>query len=63
MITFKGVVLTLVGTAWAFFWVFIFASITDHSFYDNTGLVQVIVFFVMLLGIVPFGLGISRLTE
>jgi hypothetical protein len=63
MSTFKGVVLALVGTAWAFFWVFIFGSITDHFFYDETRLVQAIVFFVMLLGIVPFSFGISRLTK
>jgi hypothetical protein len=62
MKTFKGVVLILVGTAWALLWLFIFASIVDHPFYDTieTRIMQAALFFVMLLGMVPVGFGINQ---
>jgi hypothetical protein len=73
MNAFKGIVLVLVGIAWALAWLTIFTSIPDLptdpplvaqnlvSLPSDTRLTQATLFFVMLLGVVPFGFGISRL--
>ena len=61
MNAFKGVALILVGTAWGLFWITLFASIRDLPDPSDTRLIQTTLFFVMLLGVVPFGFGINRL--
>ena len=69
----KGIVLMLVGIAWALLWLTIFTSIADLptdpplvaqkllSLPSDTRLIQASLFFIMLLGLVPFGFGINRL--
>jgi hypothetical protein len=71
----KGIVLVLVGIAWALAWLTIFTSIADLptdpplvaqnlvSLPPDTRLIQATLFFVMLLGVVPFGFGINRLVR
>jgi hypothetical protein len=73
MNAFKGIVLVLVGIAWASLWLSIFTSIADLptdpplvvqnlvSLPSDTRLTQAALFFFMLLGVVPFGFGINRL--
>jgi hypothetical protein len=73
MNAFKGIVLMLVGIAWALLWLTIFTSIADLptdpplvaqkllSLPSDTRLIQASLFFIMLLGLVPFGFGINRL--
>jgi hypothetical protein len=64
MNVFKGVALILVGTAWGLLWVTILASIRDLPNPSDTSdikLIQTALFFVILLGVVPFGFGINRL--
>jgi hypothetical protein len=61
MNAFKGVALVFVGTAWGLFWITLFASIRDLPDPSDTRLIQIALFFVMLLGVVPFGFGINRL--
>jgi hypothetical protein len=61
MNAFKGVALILVGTAWGLFWIALFASIRDLPDPLDTRLIQTSLFFVMLLGVVPFSFGINRL--
>ena len=58
---FKGVVLILVGTAWAFLCLFIFTSIT-YSFYDTLD-TRLALLFLMLLGVVPISFGMNRLVS
>jgi hypothetical protein len=60
---FKGVVLILVGTAWGLLGTYVLASLTENPFYDGARFEQEIAFFIMLLGIVPFGVGINRLVK
>jgi hypothetical protein len=60
---FEGVVLISIGVAWGVLWVSVFASITDDAFVSDTRVLQITIFFVMLLGILPFGFGIDRLVK
>jgi hypothetical protein len=69
----KGIVLVLVAIAWALAWLTIFTSIADLpsdpplvaqnlvSLPSDTRLIQATLFFVLLLGFLPFGFGINRL--
>jgi len=61
---FKSVVLIFVGIAWALFWLVILTSITNDLSYSDNSEVRVLQTFcvlAMLMGVVPFGFGVSQL--
>jgi hypothetical protein len=61
---FRSVVLIVVGMVTSLFGVFILTSITNDPSFTNVPdakLLQTICFLVMLIGVVPFGLGIAGL--
>ena len=63
---FRNVVPIFVGVVWALFRVFVLASITNHPVYSSeTDMrrLQIICFFVMSIGAVPFGFGLARLVR
>jgi hypothetical protein len=59
----KGFVLIFVGIAWALLWTVILASINDHDYSIDLELlvIQLLCVFAILIGVIPFGFGVSRL--
>ena len=64
MKAFKSLVLIFVGIAWALFWLVILTLITNDPSYSSNSevrLLQTLCVLAMLMGVVSFGFGVSRL--
>lgn len=61
----RNVLLVIVGYVWALFWFSLLLSITDDPSYSSIINLpwKATFFFVMLMGLVPLGFGLTRLVR
>jgi hypothetical protein len=61
----RSVVLVIVGYVWVLFWFSLLSSITDDPSYSSISHIpwKATFFFVMLMGLAPFGFGLIRLVS